>query len=54
MFKLNRAHIATTLLALGVLGSECCPAAVRIEGQVQAVGAQRSCRGLQSPATTGS
>jgi hypothetical protein len=40
MFKLHRAHTATLLLALGVLGSECGPAAaaVRIEGQVQAGG----------------
>ena len=40
MFKLYIAHIATMLLALGVLGSECGPtaAAVRIEGQVQAGG----------------
>jgi hypothetical protein len=40
MFKLYRTHIATMLLALGVLASECGPAAaaVRIEGQVQAGG----------------
>src|SRR5262245_59258497 len=40
MFKLHRTHIATLLLALGLLAYECSPteAAVRIEGQVQAGG----------------
>ena len=40
MFKLDRAHLATMLLTIGVLGFECSPtsAAVRIEGQAQAGG----------------
>jgi hypothetical protein len=40
MFKPYRANIATMLLALGMLGSECgsTSAAIRIEGQVQAGG----------------
>src|SRR5215475_276090 len=37
MFKIDRAQMATMLLAVGVLGYACVPAtaAVRIEGQVQ-------------------
>src|SRR5215813_4621531 len=40
MFKIDRAQMATMLLAVGVLGYACVPAsaAVRIEGQVQAGG----------------
>src|SRR6516165_5152672 len=40
MFTINKAHMVTTLLTLGILGYACVPAtaAVRIEGQVQAGG----------------
>src|SRR5215475_8854304 len=40
MFRIDRAQMATVLLAVGVLGYACVPAAaaVRIEGQVQAGG----------------
>src|SRR5215475_4832601 len=40
MFTINKAHILTPLLTLGILGYACVPAtaAVRIEGQVQAGG----------------
>src|SRR5215475_6005827 len=40
MFKIDRAQMATMLLAVGVLGHTCVPAtaAARIEGQVQAGG----------------
>src|SRR5262249_51008847 len=40
MFKIDRAQMATMLLAVGMLGYACVPAtaAVRIEGQVQAGG----------------
>src|SRR5262249_20948699 len=40
MLRIDRAQMATTLLAVGVLGYACVPAtaAVRIEGQVQAGG----------------
>src|SRR5215471_18794780 len=38
MFTIDKAHIVTSLLTLGILGYACAPAtaAVRIEGQVQA------------------
>src|SRR5262249_39950797 len=40
MFTIDKAHMVTTLLALGMLGYACVPAtaAVRVEGQVQAGG----------------
>ena len=40
MFAIDKPHMVTTLLALGILGCACAPAsaAVRIEGQVQAGG----------------
>ena len=38
MFTINKAHMVTTLLAVGILGCGQSEAAVRIEGQVQAGG----------------
>src|SRR5215470_599444 len=40
MFTIDKAHMVTTLLTLGMLGYACVPAAaaVRIEGQVQVGG----------------
>src|SRR5262245_951124 len=40
MFTTDKAHMVSTLLALGMLGCACVPAtaAVRVEGQVQAGG----------------